>query len=653
MQVPTHKIASVAGLDGANRRHEGRQVDIRANRWLTNGPKPKAQLQLPRDQKDPREKSPPFAPNLGIIRRAPAIAVRHAIEVEPRKKIARPCMRSSCTAHDAASAMTNPSRGPSLLQARDDAPSNSHPSSPRLRHDKSRDGRSHPHPHKHQHQHPHKQKHRHQHGSPDDTTHADRPGAGPDDDTERKRDILAEPEAAPLPRAPIVNVMPAPEAEIPVVTHVVKTVSLIHLVNPLGVVWKTQTVNSPPNKVVGESWSEKTPAVAAVEAKAIAPAVPGSGRDAAAQAAPPSSHPAPVMTPPSPAASSSSRPSNPTPPLSVPIYHPAGHGTNFTKNGNSSYTLSANSSHALSASSFVTSLPVNLTSTDPVSSFSPTSTPSTDSATSSPSVSFVSSVTGSASDVWHGGFIESRPPNGPPPTPNTDGGGGGGGGGGTIHDLSPQQKQVIGGVVGSVAGVAFLALLVLLALRYRRRRDARQLLGGGPSEMTASRSVFGGDGGSGISKAMVDRSPPTAVAAALASLSGKRSAPPTADSAEGGEKGFYRVSGRKLPSVFLAGGDGFSDPRASIISGHSDYFRGSQAFEPDSPGVAHLALGAPMRPVSGVPIIRCGPCRTPVTEGPYDDETPCTPVTYDTSGQGYFAPKGSPRSPGSRFQERV
>lgn len=37
--------------------------------------------------------------------------------------------------------------------------------------------------------------------------------------------------------------------------------------------------------------------------------------------------------------------------------------------------------------------------------------------------------------------------------------------------LSPQEKQVIGGVVGSVAGVAIIALLLLVALRYKRRRD--------------------------------------------------------------------------------------------------------------------------------------------------------------------------------------
>ena len=76
----------------------------------------------------------------------------------------------------------------------------------------------------------------------------------------------------------------------------------------------------------------------------------------------------------------------------------------------------------------------------------------------------------------------------PTPTSNTDTGG--------AAKLSPQQKAVIGGVVGSVAGVAFLAMLMLLALRYKRRRDARILLGSGQSGTTASRGIVG-DGGSG------------------------------------------------------------------------------------------------------------------------------------------------------------
>ena len=150
---------------------------------------------------------------------------------------------------------------------------------------------------------------------------------------------------------------------------------------------------------------------------------------------------------------------------------------------------------------------------------------------------------------------------------------------------------------------------------------------------------------------MVDRSGPSAVTAALASLTGRRHAPPTASSGEGGERGFYRVSGRKLPSVLHTGGDGYSDPRESTLSGGSDYYRGSQAFDPSDAGVGPLALGVPMRPVSGIPIMRSGPGRTPVTENPFAD--PSSPPDSNDVLRRAMGSRDSPRASGSRFQEGI
>lgn len=199
--------------------------------------------------------------------------------------------------------------------------------------------------------------------------------------------------------------------------------------------------------------------------------------------------------------------------------------------------------------------------------------------------------------------------------------------GGNAQDPELHRAGIIGGVCGSLAGVAFLAVLVLLALRYKKRRDASALLGGRRLGSTASGTLTGGD-----LMAMTQRSRISAVPVPFSSLTRKGNSHHAAASAEqGGETGFYRVAGRKLPPVLMTGGDGYSDPRESVMSGGSDYNRGSQAFDLVAAGSPRqLALGAPMRPVSGVPIMRSGPARTPVTENPFVDPL-SPPPTQDTS----------------------
>jgi len=229
--------------------------------------------------------------------------------------------------------------------------------------------------------------------------------------------------------------------------------------------------------------------------------------------------------------------------------------------------------------------------------------------------------------------------------------------------LSEQQKHIVGGVVGSCAGLAFLVLLAFMALKYKRRRNEVQELIGDQGirarELAASRGS-GGDGGSGAAGAMVERSnaKPFSVPAALASLTGMRSHAPPSPPATTGERGFVRVSGRKLPSVLQHGGDGYTDPRESVMSGASTYYRGSQAFDPGSES-HRLALGAPMRPVSGVPVMRMGPSRTPVTEqnpfaDPFADPPSPTspPPPPDALGRSLGSQDGS-RVSASRFQENI
>ncbi|EHA51538.1 hypothetical protein MGG_07447 [Pyricularia oryzae 70-15] len=253
-----------------------------------------------------------------------------------------------------------------------------------------------------------------------------------------------------------------------------------------------------------------------------------------------------------------------------------------------------------------------------------TSTLSETTITSSTSISLTSTsfTTSRTADVA-GGFV----PNGAIPSPTSA----------PTHAAAgpasapPPTETLVGGVVGGICGMALLLFAVVFILRWRRQQM-------GNHKMLADGTGNSGDGSKGFSSRMSERGIPFAVPAALAALSGKKAIAP----AEGEERGFVRVSGRKLPSVLHHGGDGytnpFSDPRDSTISGgdQSIMYRDSQMFfspplgsGPDSgfsPGGSRLKLGSPMRPESGIPVIQPGPARTPVQEG-----IPAFPVSPPTT----------------------
>merc|ERR1712093_460196 len=232
-------------------------------------------------------------------------------------------------------------------------------------------------------------------------------------------------------------------------------------------------------------------------------------------------------------------------------------------------------------------------------------------------------------------------------------------------DSSPSTSTVVGGVVGGVAGAAILIFLLMFLIRWKRRNSSMLALGSGEGESATgtSRSVPpSGPSGSG-SGAMAERSSfgGFAVPAALASLTGyKRSSQRTADrntisSTAGSERGFYRVSGRKLPSVLQSGGDGYGGGimESNTLSG-SSFYRDSQGFYGGPGGPSSPPVGLSMARDSGVPIMREGPARTPVTEqGPFADPpaslTP-PPRRPDVVGRSHPSFDGSQRS---RFTEEV
>ncbi|KAK1599810.1 uncharacterized protein LY79DRAFT_152165 [Colletotrichum navitas] len=237
---------------------------------------------------------------------------------------------------------------------------------------------------------------------------------------------------------------------------------------------------------------------------------------------------------------------------------------------------------------------------------------------------------------------------------------------------------VVGSVVGSVAGAAFLLVLVFLALRWKKSTGGRLRLSetsmGKRGILTGSGGPEGGGGGGGgmIQRSLSYGRSAAAVgfgAAAAARKHSRRASEPS----ETGERGFVRVSGRKLPSVLQSGGDGYTDPREGIAGvapfggaandDESIYYRDSQAFlDPGGPDAQspRLALGSPMRPVSGVVVFKESPARTPVTESaPFADPnaslSPSPPPARDPIGRTMPSQDGSRDSRGSasKFQEQM
>ncbi|KAK3995607.1 hypothetical protein QBC44DRAFT_20076 [Cladorrhinum sp. PSN332] len=230
--------------------------------------------------------------------------------------------------------------------------------------------------------------------------------------------------------------------------------------------------------------------------------------------------------------------------------------------------------------------------------------------------------------------------------------------------LTPEARNaVVGGVVGGVAGIAIAALLIMMFLKWRKRSygNGIRLLGDGESTARGRGLTSGPSGGGafGGAAAMAQRSVPFAVPSALAKLTGKRAIEGPAADEPTQEKGFYRVSGRKLKSVLESGGDGYSDPDPHDSISGTSYYRDSQAFL-DSSNLPPLQLGSPMRPQSGVPIFHSGPQRTPVQEhGPFPPghRPSAFPNTLqipevDPLGRSLMAQDGS-RVSQSRFTENA
>lgn len=157
---------------------------------------------------------------------------------------------------------------------------------------------------------------------------------------------------------------------------------------------------------------------------------------------------------------------------------------------------------------------------------------------------------------------------------------------------------------------------------------------------------------------MTERSIPFAIPSALAALGAPKRSPTQLTGGGSGERGFQRISGRKLTSVLHSGGDGYSEPPPDRVGSGTSFYRDSMAMF-NQPGGQTLQLGSPMRPESGVMVMREGPGRTPVQEqNPFadpDDSPERLSPPHETFGRSFVSLAGSRGSggSGSRFREEV
>ncbi|RKF82329.1 hypothetical protein GcC1_016007 [Golovinomyces cichoracearum] len=170
---------------------------------------------------------------------------------------------------------------------------------------------------------------------------------------------------------------------------------------------------------------------------------------------------------------------------------------------------------------------------------------------------------------------------------------------------SSETPLVIGGVMGSIAGTAIFIFLIITFLRWHKNNkwmvplDNDDTPGIAEASPSASPALPSSD-------MVQQRLHPFSMSAALASLSASSKWSPktsrTASPTDTSEKGFYRVAGRKLPSVLQYGGDGYggNEQRYNSTS-RSSTFGDSQVFNGDSANKSRSTHVGTITRESGIP----------------------------------------------------
>ncbi|KAI0877037.1 hypothetical protein GGS24DRAFT_178599 [Hypoxylon argillaceum] len=180
---------------------------------------------------------------------------------------------------------------------------------------------------------------------------------------------------------------------------------------------------------------------------------------------------------------------------------------------------------------------------------------------------------------------------------------------------------IAGSVVGAISGLAIILLLAAVVFRWKKRQSSMKLLQASRNDRGYGATTTGGTGGPAGDGGMSERrrSIPFAIPAALANLSGHNRFSKSTVLSDGGERGFAKISGRKLPPVLQFGGDGYSDPRETMMSDQSIDYRASQSLFGEA-ALSRLAVGSPMLQETSIPVFHASPARTAVaTSSPFSD----------------------------------
>ncbi|RAK84647.1 hypothetical protein BO79DRAFT_51868 [Aspergillus costaricaensis CBS 115574] len=200
--------------------------------------------------------------------------------------------------------------------------------------------------------------------------------------------------------------------------------------------------------------------------------------------------------------------------------------------------------------------------------------------------------------------------------------------------LSSQTKgKIAGGVVGGVAAAMFVFVIVVWLLR-RRKKNILPPSGDALPEPDTTGTAEGSLPRSAEMTSRRSSDDPLFTASYFAPAFMKRwrqshmtTRTDSTLSSEPSERGFQKISGRKIPSVLQSGGDGYGggyEPGSPTASEPSTLFSPSSPVQPRSPPTqppVATPYGMPLdtsytreaAEVGGVVVFRPSPARTPVT----------------------------------------
>ncbi|KAI9928994.1 hypothetical protein ASPWEDRAFT_37077 [Aspergillus wentii DTO 134E9] len=403
-------------------------------------------------------------------------------------------------------------------------------------------------------------------------------------------------------------------------------------------------------------------------------------------------------------------------PSSIPISVPSStdHGSISASPAYSSPTANIPSltSKGLISNSSSTPSPVRsssfLVATSNSTSLTPTPLPSSASMSNTSQILSTSATSSTTSaDFWSSSSFTSTSTSTFSSSSSTDGGSGFGGGGSIATEsspsatgssqgstptnsgsASPQTRTIVGGVVGGCAGAFFLFLIAYLLVR-QRKAAMRKAAEGLPSNNITGGAAAGGEGSIARSGEMASRrssNDPLFRASYFSPAFMRRWRQSTQTTSTDstlvsntGERGFQKISGRKIPSVLHSGGDGYG---GGLEAGSPTASEPSMTLPPPSPVMPRSPSTQPPPSIPyGMPldvtytretdefdpvvIVRPSPARTPVSESvhmvspsassasrpqPQGTLSPTIPARPDTLGRSHPSFDGSR---GSRFTESL